>query len=206
MIFFPTAYCTAINRPMNLIAFVGRATVVTVSRVAHVHRRSFLVVITTLAIAATQNSALGNDRNETVSSDQNDSEAVRELDEIVVIEKMSAGQLRRAIIDIENEFYGAFNRLNSDDRYDIVCRKHAPVGSQIPVRLCKASLYWSQLSEFTEDGFDIGSARFPVDNVDEHEDRLQSLMISLLSQHDSLRAMLEERKGLRDALSRRRDE
>ena len=99
--------------------------------------------------------------------DQNDSEAVRELDEIVVIEK-----IRRVnyAAHIENEFYGAFNRLNSDDRYDIVC--HTLQWAQIPVRLCKASLYWSQLSEFTEDGFDIGSARFPVDNVDEHEDRL----------------------------------
>ncbi len=55
----------------------------------------------------------------------------------VVIEDLTAPQLRAEIEKIQNEFYRVFNQLNEDDLFDVKCQKFTPTGSNIPQVGCE---------------------------------------------------------------------
>lgn len=71
------------------------------------------------------------------SSPQADIMEVETLDEVVVKGNLtSLSGLRSAIVAAENRFYGRWNELNADDRYDIQCRIEAPTGRRVFRRSC----------------------------------------------------------------------
>lgn len=63
------------------------------------------------------------------------------IDEVVVIAPRSIREIRRDLAASEREVIRRFNVINDDRRYDILCRKRAPVGSQILRRDCKTRYY-----------------------------------------------------------------
>jgi hypothetical protein len=60
-------------------------------------------------------------------------------DEEVVVHGRAPEELRLEIEQVENAVYARFNELNSTDDFDILCSEHAPTGSNIPVRSCRAN-------------------------------------------------------------------
>jgi hypothetical protein len=63
-------------------------------------------------------------------------------DEIVVIGK-SPNQIRAEMERAEVAVYDRFNAVNSDDEFDIHCRREEPTGSRISRRVCEAN-FWHE--------------------------------------------------------------
>lgn len=61
-------------------------------------------------------------------------------DEITVVAAPSLASMRAELVRAEDAVYALFNELNDDDAYDIICRNETKVGSQIPYRVCLASI------------------------------------------------------------------
>lgn len=59
------------------------------------------------------------------------------LEEITIIGDRSMGSLTHLIMKAEDRIYDIFNGMNSDKRYDVVCRWDAPIGSNIKRRSCR---------------------------------------------------------------------
>ncbi|HEY7673266.1 MAG TPA: hypothetical protein VIC71_13710 [Gammaproteobacteria bacterium] len=60
-------------------------------------------------------------------------------DEEVIVQGRTPQEIRIEIEQVENAVYARFNALNSSDDFDILCAEHAPTGSNIPVRTCRAN-------------------------------------------------------------------
>lgn len=74
------------------------------------------------------------------SSTESDVEsASRPIEEIYVVGERTFFALRMEIESAENEVYGLFNELNSNDEFDIKCVKELFVGSHFKKRVCMAS-------------------------------------------------------------------
>lgn len=61
-------------------------------------------------------------------------------DQIIVIGK-SPAEIRAQILKAEEAVYDRFNEINSNDEFDIHCRKETPTGSHIPRRVCQTN-FW----------------------------------------------------------------
>lgn len=120
----------------------------------------------------------------------------QEIDEIVVTGKKSLRQVRREIRMLDLQIYSMFNELNSDDDYDIVCRKMTRIGSQIVRNNCKAKLYWDALSELAEetDGWYIVPQ--PVPNPQKHTAVFRAKLAKLADENAALRKALVQRRNL----------
>lgn len=138
----------------------------------------------------------------------------RPVDEITVYGEKSTPALRDALIVAEDNVFELFNRLNTDNGYDIVCKRETRIGSQIRKRVCLTRMYRDALAASTEDDEGIladggdftgtsvfiggsGSAR--------HQRLLIEKMRQLASENpellDALRKRLEAQKALDSALS-----
>ncbi len=111
--------------------------------------------------------------------------------------------------------FAIFNELNDDDDYDIICRKHTHISSQIPHRVCKARIYRDTASDlagdqaFGDTGTDIGNP--PPGRVldDEfHAKIFNEKILSLARQSPeflrALRKRHERKRALELELKRRR--
>ncbi|MEO8306546.1 MAG: hypothetical protein ABI616_00730 [Pseudomonadota bacterium] len=63
-------------------------------------------------------------------------ESAVQLDEIAVNGKRWR-ELKRELIEAEDRFYKRFNKLNTNDDFDIHCRMDTPTGTLIPKRQCR---------------------------------------------------------------------
>ncbi len=132
------------------------------------------------------------------TKESSDSTAKEEapIEEIQVFAAKPASQIRREIQKVDSKIYSMFNELNDDDGFDIVCRRRAPIGSQIPIKSCKARLYWQALSEATEDddgGLDLRSV---VSNKSDYAAELREKMFQLATENTALMNVLVKRREL----------
>ncbi|PCJ19683.1 MAG: hypothetical protein COA96_16175 [SAR86 cluster bacterium] len=71
------------------------------------------------------------------SSTETDSTASSLPYQITIRPEFTWSDLRKLIVDVEDDFYGKFNELNIDDAYDIYCYKYVPTMSHITQRVCE---------------------------------------------------------------------
>ena len=142
------------------------------------------------------------------------------IDEITVFSGRTLGQMRSEIARAEDEAYAIFNDLNTDDRYDIVCKKEARIGSQIVRRVCLSRMYRDALSDATEDAAEdaedaedaANGASVGVGTVGanissrKHQQILREKMRSLASENQELLAALKKRHKLVKEFEERRAE
>jgi len=57
--------------------------------------------------------------------------------EVIVTPSIRRSDLRKLIIQVEEDFFEKFNELNIDERYDILCYRYIPTASHIPERVCE---------------------------------------------------------------------
>jgi len=57
--------------------------------------------------------------------------------EVVVTPTVSRSDLRKLLVQVEEDFFEKFNELNVDERYDILCYRYIPTASHIPERVCE---------------------------------------------------------------------
>lgn len=57
--------------------------------------------------------------------------------EVIVTPDVTRRDLRRLMIEVENDLFQRFNELNLDDDYDIICERRRPTMSHIKRRTCE---------------------------------------------------------------------
>lgn len=62
-------------------------------------------------------------------------------EDITILEMNDLLNLQRQVYRGEDRFFKLFNKLNDDDMYDIHCRMHAPIGTNIKRRECVPEFY-----------------------------------------------------------------
>ena len=136
------------------------------------------------------------------------------IDEVVVVGEKTAPQLRREIEAVETRIYGLFNDLNDEDEYDIICRREARVGSQIPRTDCKARIYWDALAESAQETmthrdehsrFELQSPRV-LANRKQHAAVLRQKMLELAKEDPELLQALIKRHQLNKEYSALKNE
>ena len=71
------------------------------------------------------------------SARQDRMQAARLPYEVVVTPTITRSDLRKLIVDVEDDFFAKFNELNIDDDYDIACYKEKITMSHITTRICE---------------------------------------------------------------------
>ena len=90
--------------------------------------------------------------------------------EQIVIEDLSLSELRDQIEIVQTEFYRVFNSVNEDNKFDIICHKYMPTGSNISREACEPQFVIDKRA----------------DNVKESRNQNDTLM-----DHDALMASLQ---------------
>lgn len=90
--------------------------------------------------------------------------------EQIVIEDLSLSELRDQIEIVQAEFYRVFNSVNEDNKFDIICHKYMPTGSNISREACEPQFVIDKRA----------------DNVKESRNQNDTLM-----DHDALMASLQ---------------
>jgi hypothetical protein len=62
----------------------------------------------------------------------------QEAPEEVVVRGRRIGELRAEIEDARQRAYGIFNEINSNDEFDVRCRKDSRAGTNVPTQVCRA--------------------------------------------------------------------
>lgn len=92
-----------------------------------VHTAVFLIVIFLSTLVSAQDDSV------TASTKQ----TVRLPYEVVVTPNVTKGDLRKLLIEVEDDFVARFNELNIDDEYDVLCYRFTPTMSHIRRRICE---------------------------------------------------------------------
>jgi hypothetical protein len=79
-----------------------------------------------------------------------------DIEEVIVQGQRTLNQLRWDMYTAEDKVFDVFNSLNSDDQYNIECRREAPTGSHIKRRVCKARFVWELYAETSRRMVDEG--------------------------------------------------
>ena len=132
---------------------------------------------------------------ETSSNDAAESVAAPDaIDEIVVMGGQSLTLLRHEVTQAEDVFYDRYNLLNEDGRYDMICKDETPIGTRIPVRVCKTRVIRDVERQATQDGMIFGPATIGsppvIASANKHNEILQ----------EKLRAFAISDPELQDAL------
>ena len=78
---------------------------------------------------------------------QQEDSATPEAQEDDSWKRKSLRQLRRDYEQAEEGFYDAFNAVNSDDSFDITCKKRKKLGARRSERACQAKFLWDYQEE-----------------------------------------------------------
>jgi hypothetical protein len=116
---------------------------------------------------------------------------------------MSRSELRRALTDAEDAVYTIFNELNTDDRYDIICRTERRVTSHFSTRICKARLFRDTVEKHGRDFRDEGVHRTAKLDQEYHNRILRQKMHDLALANPQLAAALNRLRALQQASAAR---
>jgi hypothetical protein len=124
--------------------------------------------------------------------------------EVIRVEDLSRHQLNTYIEEAEEQFYAIFNSINSNDGFDIHCRKDTRVGSNIPVRNCQPRFLTDAMAGSASDYmFDIQTLtpdQGIVSNAKPELELLKAEMAELIASN----AQLREIAGILNLLRARR--
>jgi hypothetical protein len=115
------------------------------------------------------------------------------MEEVVVIGQKHLMGLHRNVYEAEDRFYLMFNSLNSDDEFDIKCRRERRHSTtRIPTRICKANF----VREITGNAFRFfgyeGYARIDYARIKAKEKQLYEEIQTLTLEHPELLEALSE--------------
>lgn len=75
----------------------------------------------------------------------------RPIEEITVQGRKTTYSLRMEIESLEEEVFGMFNELNSNDEFDVKCTREVYAGSCIPKRVCMTAFLRKEVARHTQD-------------------------------------------------------
>jgi len=163
-------------------------------------RKNFAILVLLAGFVTTESLAQGNPDNtpEKVQTDK--------IDEVVVMSPRSLTTLRRELIAAEDDMYAIFNSLNTDDDYDIICKKEARVGSQFRYRVCKTKIQVDKASEAAKDFHDERGPQGINLNMQKHGDILREKMRALAAENPQFLDALRKRRALQQEYELRQEQ
>jgi hypothetical protein len=130
------------------------------------------------------------------SSDERSSEP---LEEVTSIGRQSLSALRREVIDAHLAVYELFNELNTDDEYDVTCRREKVLGSLISQQICMPRYVRDGLSVSARASFQ-GAVHDPTAMIANKNRVLADKMTALVNADPALREAVERYAQLRERL------
>ena len=118
-----------------------------------------MTTILTFLVCAYTGNAAGQIDPQPKASDNKGQE--QPMEEITVIGQRSLGTLRVQIDKAEDRMFDIFNKLNTDDLYDIHCRRVAPIGSRIKRKTCSPEYFdrtEAETSQLALTGVPVGAS------------------------------------------------
>jgi hypothetical protein len=130
--------------------------------------------------------------SQTVSDGEVDSKSLETLEEIVVRGQKPLLRLRVELYKSEDAFYDLFNSLNSDDEYDVYCRREMRTGSHITRRVCMANFERKLIAQATSRSL-LGELYIhPVAEIEEKNKLMLEEMEALVAERPELLEALNE--------------
>ena len=126
------------------------------------------------------------------------------IDEVTVLGVRELADLRAEVVAAEDVVFDLFNDLNTDDRYDIICKKETRIGSQIPKRVCQARLFRDAVAEVAEGTVDGEIMPGIHVNMKKHNAILREKMAALANEHPELLVALKNRLEVSKKFERER--
>ena len=125
---------------------------------------------------------------------QTETETPGQMEEVTVYGQKTLLNLKRAMIEAENNTFEVFNSLNTDNQYDMRCYKEAPTGSHIKHRFCypnyvkdleyEAASRWSAGSRIND--FPDGVPLTIMSIAKEKEEKLREIWGALAAEHPEM--------------------
>jgi hypothetical protein len=145
-----------------------------------------------------------------------DSAAARQEEELdeVTVKGNRLWQIRKAISDTEERFYARFNKLNSDNDFDIYCSQSAPLGTRFPSRRCLPNFYMDALMEdannLIADVLAVGFQGTLGGHAEviwlERHDEYRQKALAVINNDRQLRVLIQQREALGKKFIERRKE
>jgi len=143
-------------------------------------------------------------------------QSTRPIEEIEVTSRRTFNLLRRNIRYAEEKLFVTFNELNTDDDFDVRCRKSHSLDVIRQKRVCHPAFFDAAIAEDAKQytrNIDFGGVFFGMGmtldeiRVQEQEkfEKLEATMVMLAEEHDSLRNEILEWSGLKRDLRERKD-
>lgn len=162
---------------------------------------TIFVLALLLSVAAAQETGTANPGDGNPAEIRPDEEII---DEVTVLGVRELASLRAEVARAEDAVFELYNDLNDDDRYDIICKKEARIGSQIPRRVCQARFFREAVADAAEDAADGEGLSVVKVNSAKQNLLLRKKMAALASEHPELLAALKKRLALSKKLERER--
>ncbi len=128
------------------------------------------------------------------------------VDEVTVFADDTITNLRRLLRNVDQQFYTRYNELNSNDDFDMVCKRETRIGSQIPRQVCRSKLHRARISEAAEDVLDqdIGLGEDSTAWTRRHYRKVREDVRRVLGEDESLREIVRDRKRILEEIERRK--
>lgn len=132
------------------------------------------------------------------AQDAADPDAAAVTEEDTSWKDKSARQLRREYRDAEENFYDAFNAVNTDDEFDMDCKTAPVLGSRKRERRCQAEFLWDYEEELGEEMYrrsstaSAGSATTSAATLQRKQEELRAEMTAAASDYPDVAAAFAE--------------
>ena len=128
------------------------------------------------------------------------------MEELTVIAPQSLQTMREKLVRAEDDVLAVFNSLNDDDDYDIYCVRETPLGSNIPVRVCRAKFVDKEQAQAAQDY--LGGLGYvdPIGQLRYREGILRQKMATLMEESPDLFQALMAYYDLKTGYDEQREE
>jgi hypothetical protein len=124
----------------------------------------------------------------------------------VLVESKRLSQMRRDISRTEDRFYALFNKLNTDDEFDVHCSMSTETGTHLQKRVCLVQFYETAREEWVQLGLGGGYAPHPDLVALERGPEYRRKALEVINAHPELRRLVKERDALEKKYLRTRKE
>ncbi|MGI9258763.1 MAG: hypothetical protein ACR2QQ_08005 [Gammaproteobacteria bacterium] len=114
------------------------------------------------------------------------SEPAGPIEELTVVAPKALETMRQELVVAENDVLNVYNALNEDDDYDIYCTEERPLGSYIPVRVCRARFVDNEQAQSAYDLLSGAGFTDPSGQISYHEDIMRTKMAELAAENPNL--------------------
>ncbi len=128
------------------------------------------------------------------------------VDEVTVYAEESITFLRRKLRTVDEQFFSRYNELNTNDDFDMVCKRETRLGSQIPRQVCRSKLDRARTSEAAEDALDenIGLGDDSIGWKRKHYRQVRKDIGEVLKKDAELRNIVQDRKNILEEIERKK--